>query len=820
MENRRFTYFYSLFILLCWLLPYQNLRAQYKQRLNEGWEFLRQDLGGVWEAVRPLTKTGPENVPVWQKISLPHCFNAEDAVDAVPNYYQGAAWYRTQLAINNPYKNGRTILHFEGAGQKTDVYVYTTKVGSHIGGYDEFSIDITDAVAAFQKTEVFTKGFNGKIPIVVRTDNSRDLEMIPSNLSDFTVYGGLYRYLNLIYVPPVSIDKIFATASVNENTASGNLKIKARLYNPLHLANFAITTRLFDATGKLVKQEAGKDLKSDSVIATFTIPKVLRWSPDNPALYKIEVVVEQGENRFTHTENVGFRSFEFKQHGPFFLNGKRLLLRGTHRHEDAAGVGAALTEPAMRTEMMAIKEMGANFIRLGHYQQSNIILNLCDSLGLLVWEEIPWCRGGLGGEVYKEQGRQMLANMIEQHYNHPSIIIWGLGNENDWPGDQPVFDKEAIRAYMKELNTLSHTLDSSRKTAIRRCDFCRDIVDVYSPTIWAGWYRGIFTEYKKMTEDESQKVSHFLHAEWGGDSHAGRHSEKIESLLQQAIKAKNTPLRSDSAFIQFAKETKDNDWSETYICNLFDWHLKEQEGMPSLTGSAFWTFKDFATPLRPENPVPYVNQKGVIERDGSIKESYYVFQSYWSQKPMVHIYGHSWPVRWGADGEEKLVKVYSNCDEAELFVNGRSYGNKKRNITDYPAAGLYWNVLFKKGINKLNVVAKKASIQIEDQLNFIYQTDTWSSPRKFKLDKLKEENGVVTVQVTLLDKDGVLCLDAATTIQFGIAGDGKLIANQGTAGGSSLAQMRNGRASIKVEKRNHCVLSASAEGLPTAFIEL
>ena len=118
----------------------------------------------------------------------------------------------------------------------------------------------------------------------------------------------------------------------------------------------------------------------------------------------------------------------------------------------------------------------------------------------MVWEEIPWCRGGLGGDVYKEQARRMLTNMIEQHYNHPSVIIWGLGNENDWPGDFTEFDKEKIRTFMKELNDLSHKLDPSRKTAIRRCDFCKDIVDVYSPSIWAGWYRGIYTEYKEVSK--------------------------------------------------------------------------------------------------------------------------------------------------------------------------------------------------------------------------------------------------------------------------------------------------------------------------------
>lgn len=219
-------------------------------------------------------------------------------------------------------------------------------------------------------------------------------------------------------------------------------------------------------------------------------------------------------------ERFGLRSFEFVKNGPFKLNGERLLIRGTQRHEDHAGVAAAMTDELMRKEMRLIKDLGANFIRLGHFQQSRTILDLCDELGFLVWEEIPWCRGGLGGERYKEQARRMLRNMIDQHRNHPSIIIWGLGNENDWPGDFEEFDKEKIRAFMVELNTLSHALDPSRKTAIRRCDFCKDVVDVYSPSIWAGWYQGPYTTYKDRTLAEMKKVDHFLHMEWGGDSHA------------------------------------------------------------------------------------------------------------------------------------------------------------------------------------------------------------------------------------------------------------------------------------------------------------
>jgi len=802
-----------------------QLKAQQSVRLTDNWEFLKQDVGGIWEIVRPVGKGNPESVPLWQTVKLPHCVNAEDAVDPDVNYYQGPAWYRTQLEIHNPYNNGRTLLFFEGAGQKTDVYVYTTKVGSHTGGYDEWTVDITDAVEAFRKTDVCKKQFNGKIPIAIRTDNSRDLQMIPSNLSDFNVYGGLYRYLNLVYTPSISIDKLFAKAETDKAGKSGNVQVSTRLYNPLSATNAHVLVKLIDPNGKLLQQKEiqSASLQGDIHLADFSVKTPQLWSPSKPVLYTVEATLTSPDGNYVQTEKIGFRHFEFADHGPFYLNGQRLLLRGTHRHEDHAGVAAAMTEDMMRREMIMMKEMGVNFIRLGHYQQSRIILHLCDSLGIMTWEEIPWCRGGLGGETYQAQARRMLTNMIEQHYNHPACIIWGLGNENDWPGDFPEFDKEKIRSFMKSQNDLAHQLDSSRKTAIRRCDFCKDIVDVYSPSIWAGWYRGIFTEYKQVTEEEFKKVNHFLHVEWGGDSHAGRHSENPDKALQTVKAGNGADERAGDASLYggAARVSKDGDWSETYLCNLVDWHLKEQETMPWLTGAAQWPFKDFSTPVRPDNPIPYMNQKGVVERDLTKKEAYYVFQSYWTTQPMVHVYGHSWPVRWGSEGEEKMIKVYSNCPEAELFVNGKSYGIKKRNSQDFPAAGLRWNVPLNKGHYQVKVIAHNGKVVVQDSISFEYQSDKWGKPTKLQLEKISEENGIATMQVKLLDEKGTTCLDAANWVRFGLAGDGKLIDNLGTSSGSRYVQAYNGRAIIRVQTNGgKSVVSVKSEGLTTVFKEL
>lgn len=775
--------------------------AEHKIRLTEGWEFIRQDMGSIWEVVRAGATGKKEEVPIWTQVSLPHCFNAEDAVDPDVNYYQGPGWYRTMLNLNNPYSQGRILLEFEGAGQKTDVYVYTTRVGSHVGGYDGWTLDITEAVKEFQQSEVARKRFKGKIPLAVRCDNGRDTEMIPSDLSDFNLYGGLYRYVNLIYVPSLSFERIRIDAKTDVKGKHASLKITPSFYMPEPVRQAGqLEVTIKDPQGNRIYHSLLEIVPGQKEVNVEPqLKRVQLWDVARPLLYQCELLLCQGNDSLKAVECFGFRHFEFQEKGPFYLNGRRLLLQGTHRHEDHAGVGAALTEDMMRREMRQMKDMGVNFIRLGHYQQSDLILQLCDELGILVWEEIPWCRGGLGGEVYKEQARRMLVNMIEQHYNHPAVILWGLGNEIDWPGDFEGYDKQAIRQFMSELNELAHQLDPGRMTSIRRCEFCKDIIDVYSPTIWAGWYSRAFRDYREMEWAGMQAATRFLHVEWGGDSHARRHMEGDFQGVKNAANA--------------------GDWSESYIIRLFDWHLMEQSNMPWLTGTAFWTFKDFSTPLRPNNPVPYVNQKGVVERDGTLKESYFVFQSYWTEKPMVHIYGHTWPVRWGKAGEQKEVLVYSNCPEVELFVNGVSQGRKKRVVTDFPAAGLHWQVVLKEGHNVLKAIGYHKKQQITDSIHQEYQTEAWGKEARIVLKQTPlSASDTVLIEAQLVDAGGVRCLDSRKVIEFQVNGDGQLIQNQGTSTGSRKVQAYNGRACIRVVASGSCNVVAKVKELAPAFV--
>ena len=788
--------------------------AENSQQLNAGWEYYQGSLGSIWEIWRGDKATDNVN---WTPVTLPHCFNARDSVDPDVRYYQGPGWYRTHLNTTNLFPNGRTLLHFDGAGQKSQVFVGLKKVGEHVGGYDQWDVDITDAVAQENA---------GEVPLAVMCDNSRDAESIPSDLSDFNRYGGLYRHVSLVYVPAISVARVHIEPKLAAD-GKASVQVRARLFNPTALNDEAdLTVEVRDTNGKTVNVTKQKlaPWTGEKEIATLDIPSPQLWSPKSPALYRCTVTLKSAHGEDQRTERFGIRSVEWVEHGPFKLNGERLLLRGTHYHEDHAGVAAAMPDAVVRQTLQAMKDMGANFVRLGHYQQAPLVLELCDELGILAWEEIPWCRGGLGGENYQKQCRDMQRAMIDQHYNHPAIILWGLGNENDWPGDFPKFDKAAIHAFMAELNTQAHELDPSRKTVIRRCDFCKDITDVYSPSIWAGWYAGRYTEYRTALDKAIADTPHFFHAEYGGDSHARRHSEEPEKFLTAVTTGEGTAEvgKAYKGKGGKARPSKDGDWSESYIINLFDWHLDVQEQMTNLTGAAMWIFKDFATPLRPENPVPRVNQKGVVERDGTPKESYYVFQSHWADQPMVHIYGHTWPVRWGQTGEEKLVKVFSNCREVELFVNGVSAGVKQRNVTDFPAAGLRWNVKLNEGTNTLRAVGKSsADEKVTDEILVAYQTTAWSAPVKLSLNEISRSNNVVTIEARAFDKDGVPCLDAANLVRFGITGDGRLLDNLGTSTGSRVVQLYNGRAQIGLQLNGPtAVSSVSSDGLKTVFLNV
>jgi beta-galactosidase len=782
-------------------------QAQTVTLLDKDWEYYQGPLEPwqVWHS---------EELVTWEKQTVPHCFNHYDACDPDTPAYRGSGWYRRKLQASNPYPNGRTMLLFEGAGQTSEVFLGTTLIGKHIGGYNEFAYDITDAIKAASTKD--------GAALSVHCSNGRDLDRMPSDLSDFTLYGGLYRAVHLVYLPALALEAVHTTPTWKPGETSATVSVSARIQG-LSASAIPFTIKLLDAAGTLVAEQQLRKAswQGDAELTTLTIPAVQTWSPERPTLYRCEVSIGSGPDASTVTHRFGIRHTQFENHGPFQLNGTRLLLRGTHRHEDGAGYAAAMPADLVSKEFHLMKSMGVNFIRLAHYQQSRQVLDLCDELGLLVWEELPWCRSGVGTTTFQQHGKTTLAAMIDQHRNHPCVLMWGLGNEDDWPGELNGTDHEAIRNYMTELRDLAHQLDPSRVTSYRRCDFARDIPDVYSPSIWAGWYGGRYTEYQASLEKARNSVPHFVHMEWGADSHAGRHAEDPDPALGTVANGDTAEKGLDYKLTGGAQRmAKDGEWSENYACDLFDWYLKTSESLPWLTGTAQWVFKDFTTPLRVENPVPRVNQKGLITRDMQIKEGYYVFQSYWSNEPMLRLYGHSWPVRWGKAGQKRTARVYSNCSEVELFLNGKSVGTRKRDPNDFPCAGLRWELAFKEGHNELRAVAHHDGRPLEDTVSFRYETRAWTKPAKLVLNPVTKQAGHTVVEAQLVDAAGVLCLTSRAVVRFSLAGDGKLMDNLGTPDGSRVVQLANGRARITVQHTAAVIVGVSSDTVTAAYKQL
>ncbi len=747
-----------------------------KTNIDSNWNYLENETSNVKEA---------QNAANWVALNLPHSWNSLDATDNDPGYRRSASWYKKNLVITNIDVQKLYKLYFEGSNITTKVYVNGTEVGGHIGGYIGFTLDISKFIK---------EGFN---EVLVRVDNSYNIEVIPSQKSDFIIYGGITRDVWLLSMSKNNIDKIqISTPQVSEKSAS--LNILATVKDSDNLNGLSYLAQLANPKGKIVASQKGVFSGETTSIDFKNIKNPELWDINKPNLYTVSVsLLENGLEKDKIQDKVGFRWYEFKDNGPFFLNGKRVLIRGTHRHEEHAGVGAAMSNEQQRKDIESIKEMGANFVRLAHYPQDPEVYKACDELGLLVWDELPWCRGGIGNQVWQANAKNMLSEIISQNYNHPSIILWSLGNEMSWLPDFKDGDNtEKMNVFLSELNDIAHKLDPTRKTVIRKYEEGSKIVDVFSPSIWSGWYSGSFKSYKKAIDKYKLDYKHFIHAEYGGDSHVGRHSENPINGEGQ-IKSEGW----EEAIVQtkVANIAQIGDWSESYIVDLFDWHLHISENDPTFVGNLQWSFKDFATPLRPEDDIPYMNQKGLVDRNGNPKDAYYVFKSYWSEKPFTYIESHTWTERQGPKNTPRILNVFSNCPKVEFFQNGVSLGVKTRDITAYPACGLTWEVNFADGKNNFVALGfNKDGTKVSDSMDVNYRFTKNGAADGLKLSAEKLKNGNYLVTAIAVDKNNLRCLDYEERVYFQCLSGGVTLKNQGTPTGSESIKMSNGKAAIEV----------------------
>jgi beta-galactosidase len=750
--------------------------------LNYGWDYLEENLHSISD-LDGVSKN-------WRRVDLPHSWNRFDATDNIPGYRREASWYRKKINLPASKEPHVYRLHFEGVNIAAEVYLNGEKAGEHIGGYIGFAVDITPFLRKGEANE-----------ILVKADNSIDRNIIPSQKSDFFIYGGITRDVWLQILPEIYINRVrVRTPLVSADEAQTEVEVE--INNTLADDQIiALRLAVRDPDDSVVSEtKIEKRAQPGASMLNVTLPVVKQpklWSTDEPNLYTLRVAIDSKQFSDKTSERFGYRWFEFKKNGPFLLNGQRLLLRGTHRHEDYAGYANAMPDSLHRKDMKMIKELGANFVRLAHYPQDPEVYRACDELGLLVWDELPWCRGGMGGETWKNNTRRLLEEQINQNYNHPSIMLWSVGNEMYWlpdfeNGDQP----DSLIGFVKELNAIAHDLDPERLTTMRKFYDGADVTDVFSPSIWAGWYSGVYNSYEQAIVEARQKYKRLLHTEYGGDSHVGRHTENPitgEGLLDPDGWSEQVNM------IGVKQISNDGDWSESYIVDLFDWHLMVSETLDDFTGNAQWAFKDFGTPLRPENPIPYVNQKGLVDRAGNPKDAYYVFKSYWTTNPkFCYIESHTWTERSGLPKQKRQVCVFSNCDDVRLFVNGVDAGIRKRDISLFPACGLNWDVLFAEGQNELVAVGyvegKEAT---RDSLSVHYSQRKNGTPSELLLSAKLLPNGNYLIEARVVDGQGQLCLDFNRRVYFDRNGGGYLKTNYGTPTGSDVIEFASGRAAIE-----------------------
>lgn len=780
----------------------QPLPERKIENINSNWQYLENNLTDINEL---------KNQKNWQKVNLPHTWNQWDAVDNSPGYRRDASWYQKEIFIEN-FQNAQYLLYFEGVNITSDIYVNGERAGGHVGGYVGFEVDISSLVKKGQKNI-----------ISIRVDNSYNPDVIPSQKADFFIYGGITRDVWLKILPKINLKNVqISTPEVSAKSASTKVKIDFHNADLLN-ENFTIKSKIFEpSTQKIV---AEKTLKANDVKRsnTFTFSKIKNpklWSPEHPHLYQVVTqILKNGKVVDEKKETIGYRWFRFEDYGAFYLNGKRVLLRGTHRHEEHAGYGAAMPNELHRKDIEQIKEIGANFLRLGHYPQDPEVYKSCNELGIIVWDELPWCRGGMGEEVWQANTERLLTEQIRQNYNHPSILFWSLGNEIYWlPDFENGDDEKRMNQYVKKLNDLAHREDNSRMTAIRKYYVGADLVDVFSPSIWSGWYAGVYTNYEKSLTENQKKYPRFLHMEYGGSSHVGRHTEN--------------PVTGDGSMneddwaevanqVNIKNIAKSGDWTENYIVDLFDWYLGITETKYDLSGNAQWAFKDFGTPLRPENAIPYLNQKGLVDRDGKPKDAYYVFKSYWSKELFTYIESHTWTERRGPKDKARKLSVFSNCETVELFQNNKSLGKKNRKVGEFPACGLNWDVLFTKGKNQLIAKGfKNGKVITSDTMIVNYDYIQAAKPDKIYLTHRMLPNGNYLVEAFMQDKNGVRVLDYEKHVYFSRDGAGELLKNYGTSTRSQVIQMANGYAAIELlpSKKGKAIIEARNQDFKGSYL--
>ena len=564
-------------------------------------------------------------------VDIPHTWNAIDGQDGGNDYWRGTCTYEKTFDAPAYGEQERIYLQFDGANASAKVILNGTPVCIHDGGYSTFRCDITDHLLPENK-------------LVVEVDNSVNDRVYPQK-ADFTFYGGIYRDVKLITVNQHHFDMDCHGGpgiAVNAQVKSKDASVWVRTW---HNSEGTVAITLKDAEGNVVAAGSGTNTE-------ILISNVHLWDGiEDPYLYTCEAnLIVDGEAVDTVSCHFGARYFRIDSKEGFFLNGRSYPLRGVCRHQDWRGLGNAITKEHHDTDMALIREIGANTIRLAHYQHDQYFYDLCDKYGMVVWAEIPYISEHMPNG--RENTISQMKELIIQCYNHPSICVWGISNEITISTK----DKADMLDNHKALNDLIHEMDPSRPTTLACYAVCgpfnkvaHKVSDIVSWNLYLGWYvPGMFLNdlwvdfFHKVYPDRCLGYS-----EYGCECMPNLHSSH--------------PRRGDQ--------------SEEYQCKYNEYMLNFFEKRPFMWATHLWNMFDFATDARNQGGEPGMNHKGLVTFDRKTKkDSFYIYKAWWTKDPFVYICGRRYVDR---PEKETTVKVYSNCETVTLYANGQKLATQQ-----------------------------------------------------------------------------------------------------------------------------------------------
>ena len=590
--------------------------------LNTKWAFSK-------EAVQ-VPEVMPEK---WYWVNLPHTWNDIDGQDGGNDLYRGTAYYaKTIDKIDLPTAD-RYFLEVKGANSSAAVYWNGKKVASHDGGYSTWRVDVTDVM-------------DNQNLIVFEVDNAPNDRVYPQH-ADFTFYGGLYRDVNLLAVSESHFDLEYYGCpgiAVTPIVEGADAKVNVEVWVTNQKEGQTLAYTLKDAEGKVVAEAVTADTKVD-----FVIENAHLWNArKDPYLYTAEVVLSDAEKELDKVATrFGCRSYQIDPNRGFILNGEEYPLRGVSRHQDRWGVGNALTKEMHKEDMDLIYEVGANTIRLAHYQHDQYFYDLCDEYGMVIWAEIPYITTHL--PKGRENTIQQMKELIIQNYNHPSIVVWGLSNEINAVEGTP--DDLDIQDNHKVLNDLVHEMDKTRLTTMACVSTCSPdhpytlTPDTISYNHYFGWYGGDVSDYEAWFDNFHEK-----------------HPDICIGVSEYGCEALNWHTSKPGP----------GDYTEEYQAYYHEELIKQLFPRKYLWATHVWNMFDFGADARNEGGENGQNHKGLVTFDRKYKkDSFYAYKAWLSEVPFVHIAGKRY-----VDRVEEVTKVtvYSNLPTVELFANGVSLG--------------------------------------------------------------------------------------------------------------------------------------------------